>query len=115
MVKHSLVALLIVGFVMAGTQYGLAVSGMWTLGGFGASLTGLASGLAVAKLKKYNQSSPSRTPLEMSLWWALSAYIILIVIVSAGVMIPSVRTFLGQAKLSVPFPEIVSLKGWGRI
>lgn len=112
MVKHSLVALLIVGFVMAGTQYGLAVSGMWTLGGFGASLAGLASGLAVAKLKMYNQSSASRTPLEMSLWWALSAYIILIVIVSVGVMIPSVRAFLGQVKLSVPFPEIVSLKGW---
>ena len=26
---------------MAGTQYILAVSGMWTLGGFGASLVGL--------------------------------------------------------------------------
>jgi L-lactate permease len=51
MVKHSLVAILIIGTVMAGTQYFLSVSGMWTLGGFGASLAGLFSGLAVAKLK----------------------------------------------------------------
>jgi lactate permease len=112
MVKHSLVAILIVGSTMAGTQYALAVSGMWTLGGFGSSLIGLASGLGVAKLKMYNQASPSRSNLEMGLWWALSAYFILIALVSCGVMVPSVKTFLGQVKLTVSFPEIVSLNGW---
>ena len=112
MVKHSLIAILIVGTAMAGTQYVLAVSGMWTLGGFGASLVGLGTGLAVAKLKIYNQTSPSQSRQEMGLWWALSAYLILIAIVSSGVMIPSVKAFLGQVKLTVTFPEIVSLKGW---
>ena len=112
MVKHSFIAILIVGTTMAGTQYALAVSGMWTLGGFGASLTGLVSGLAVAKLKMYHQTTPSQSNLQMGLWWALSAYLILIVIVSCGVMIPSVKSFLGQAKLSFVFPEIVSLHGW---
>ena len=112
MVKHSFIAILIVGSTMAGTQYALAVSGMWTLGGFGASLTGLASGLAVAKLKLYNQTTPSQRDLQMGLWWALSAYLILIAIVSCGVMIPSVKSFLGQVKLSASFPEIVSLNGW---
>jgi lactate permease len=97
---------------MAGTQYILAVSGMWNLGGFGASLVGLGAGLAVAKLKIYNQASPSQTRLKMGLWWALSAYLILIAIVSSGVMLPSVKAFLGQVKLTVTFPEIVSLKGW---
>jgi lactate permease len=48
----------------------------------------------------------------MGLWWALSAYFILIVIVSSGVMIPPVKTFLGQVKLTFAFPEIVSLEGW---
>ncbi len=112
MVKHSLIAILIVGSAMAGTQYALAVSGMWTLGGFGASLVGLGAGLAVAKLKIYNQTSHSQPPMEMGLWWALSAYLILIAIVSAGVMIPSVKALLGQVELTVTFPEIVSLKGW---
>ena len=112
MVRHSFIAILIVGTTMAGTQYALAVSGMWTLGGFGASLTGLVSGLAVAKLKMYNQTTPTRENLQMGLWWALSAYLILIVIVSCGVMIPSAKSFLGQVKLSFAFPEIVSLNGW---
>ena len=85
---------------------------MWTLGGFGASLAGLFSGLAVAKLKIYNQTPPSQTQPEMGLWWALTAYFILIVIVSCGVMIPFVKAFIGQVKLSFTFPEIISLNGW---
>lgn len=112
MVKHSFMAILIIGVAMSGTQYVLAVSGMWTLGGFGASLVGILSGLAVAKLKKYNQTPPSDIISEMSLGWALSAYFILIIIVSSGVMIPFVKDFLGQVKLTFLFPEIVSLKGW---
>jgi len=112
MVKHSLIAIAIIGTAMAGTQYILAVSGMWTLGGFGASLVGLCSGLAVTRLKIYNQTPPSQVQSEMGLWWALSAYFILIVIVSSGVMIPSVKAFLGQVKLTFAFPEITSLKGW---
>ena len=112
MVRHSFIAILIIGIAMSGTQYILAVSGMWTLGGFGASLVGLLSCLLVAKFKIYNQAPPSQATSEMSLWWALSAYFILIVIVSSGVMIPWVKTFLGQIKLSFSFPEIISLKGW---
>lgn len=112
MTRHSLPAILAIGSAMAGTQYVLAVSGMWTLGGFGASLVGLCTGLAVAKLKIYNQVPASRAQSEMGLWWALSAYFILIVIVSAGVMMPSVKIFLGQVKLALAFPEIVSLRGW---
>jgi lactate permease len=112
MVSHSLWAILVVGTTMAGTQYLLAVSGMWTLGGFGASLTGLVSGLAVSKLKKYSRRDSSNLPSGMSLGWALSAYIILIIIVSAGVMVPPVRDFLGGVKLNLSFPETVSLKGW---
>ena len=112
MTRHSLPAILVIGGAMAGTQYGLTVSGLWTLGGFGASLVGLLSGLAVARMPIYNQKPASREQSEMGLWWALSAYFILIVIVSAGVMIAPVKAFLGQVQLALDFPEIVSLKGW---
>jgi len=112
MVKHSFIAIFIIGLAMSGTQYLLAVSGMWTLGGFGASLVGILSGLIVAKLKRYNQTPSSEISSDMSLWWALSAYFILIIIVSSGVMIPWIKSFLGQVKLTFLFPEIVSLKGW---
>ncbi len=58
MLKHSAVALLVIGTAMAGAQYLLVVAGMWTLGGFGASLVGLIACLAVARLKIYNRASP---------------------------------------------------------
>ena len=51
MIKHSAVALLVIGTAMAGTQYLLVTADMWTLGGLGASLVGLIACLAVARLK----------------------------------------------------------------
>ena len=112
MTKHSLPAIVFIGGAMAGTQYAVAVSGMWTLGGFAASLVGLCSCLAVAKLKIYNQKPASQKQSEMGLWWALSAYFILILIVSAGVIIPPIKACLGKVQLTLVFPEIVTLKGW---
>ena len=85
---------------------------MWTLGGFGASLVGMVACLAVARLKIYNMSETPDIPSRMGLGWALSAYLVLIVIVSAGVMIPALKSFLGQVRLSIPFPEITSRTGW---
>ena len=112
MVTHSLTAVAIVGATMALTQYGLAVAGMWTLGGFGASLTGLLSALAVARTGKYSRAPRSQRKSQIGLGWALSAYFILIVIVSAGVMIPAVKSFLGQIQVTLSFPKITSLHGW---
>jgi lactate permease len=112
MIKHSAVALLVIGTAMAGTQYLLVVGDMWTLGGLGASLAGLVACLAVARLKIYNRTQPSDAQSDMSLGWALSAYLILIVTVFMGVMAAPLRDFLGQVKLSLTFPEITSLKGW---
>jgi len=112
MVRHSLPALLIVGTAMAGVQYFLVTSGMWTIGGFGSSLAGLSVCLAVARLKIYNLTETPDVTSRMGLGWALSAYLILILVVSTGVMIPAVNHFLGQVQLSLPFPEIVSRTGW---
>jgi lactate permease len=112
MIAHSGLALLIIGVVMAGTQYALATSGMWNLGGFGASLAGLAACLLVARLGPYRGQPAKEVQAKMSLGWALSAYLILVVIVSLGVMVPSVKAWLGQVKLSMMFPEITSNSGW---
>ncbi|BBO71037.1 lactate permease [Desulfosarcina alkanivorans] len=112
LVRHSAIAILIIGTVMAATQYVLAVSGMWTLGGFGASLMGMCAALMVARLKPYRAAAASDAHAQMSFIWAFSAYIILIVIVSAGELVGPVRNFLGQVRLSMVFPEIVSRTGW---
>jgi lactate permease len=112
MIRHSAVALMVIGTAMAGTQYLLVVSGMWTLGGFGASMAGLIACLIVARLKIYNQTKPSDVKSDMALGWALSAYLILIVVVFMGIVYTPLREFLGQVKLSLIFPETTSNTGW---
>ena len=110
---HGIWAIFIVGTAMAGTQYILAASGMWTLGGFGASLVGLAAGLLAARLPRYRcNHSPVVDNPGMSLALALSGYLILIVVVSCGVIIEPLRLFLSQVKLSLFFPALVTAKGW---
>lgn len=113
--RHSLPAILIIGTVMGGTQYALAVSGMWTLGGFGASLAGMIACVAVARVPLYrnNESTPKVTQNgRMTFGWAICAYGILILIVSAGVLIAPVKAMLGHIKLSLYFPEITTATGW---
>ena len=112
MIRHSAVALLVIGSAMAVFQYLLVVADMYNLGGLGASLAGLVACLAVARLKIYNRNEPSNVHSDMSLGWALSAYLILIVIVFLGVTYPPLKSFLGQIKLSLDFPEIMSRSGW---
>ena len=112
-VACSFPAVLIIGTVMAGTQYLLAVSGMWTLGGFGASLLGLVASLLVARIPVYcKEEAAVIEPPAMTLGWALSAYAILIVVVTAGVVVTPIKDFLGQVQLSLHFPEMATSEGW---
>lgn len=112
MLAHSSLALLIIGSVMVATQYSLAVSGMWTLGGFGASLAGIVASLLVARMPMYRGTETVEVESSMSFGWALSAYLILIVVVSLGVTVPAIREWLGAVKLSLHFPEIKTSLGW---
>lgn len=115
MIRHCALAIAIIGTVMAATQYLLAVTGLWTLGGFGASLAGLIACVFVARLRPYRNKGTMAAAAGgngMSFGWALSAYGLLILIVSLGVLVPPIRQFLGQIKLSLHFPEIVSGAGW---
>lgn len=113
MIRHSALAVLIIGTVMAGVQYGLVAAGMWTLGGFGASLAGMVAALATARLSIYRGDGGAQTEEPvMGMGWALSAYLILIVIVSLGVIEPHARAALNHIKLTLAFPEIKSTLGW---
>ncbi|KMY67646.1 hypothetical protein AAU61_06970 [Desulfocarbo indianensis] len=110
---HGWLALLAVGGVMGLTQYLLAVGGMWTMAGFGASLAGVAACLAVARLSPYRKSTAAAEAASgMGLAWALSAYLILIAIVVPAEMIPLLKKWLGAIKLSLDFPAMVTDGGW---
>jgi lactate permease len=112
MIRHGLVALLIIGLSMTLTQYGLAINGMWTVGGFGASLVGLAVSVLVARLPIYRKESAVPGSNEMPLRWAVSAYVILICIVSLDALVPPVKKALSIVSLNLSFPLITTSNGW---
>ena len=118
-VRESLLAILIIGTVMAGTQYLLAVKGLWTLAGFVAGMAGIVAGILVSRLPMYRRKSTERSndsgsphSPKMSLASALSAYIILIFIVSLAELYKPLHGFLNELKLSLYFPEIKTEAGW---
>ncbi len=116
-VRRSLIAIVVIGSVMAATQYVLAVSGLWTLAGFVAGMVGIVASILVTRLPMYRRSegdtgeAPPDGP-QMSLTFALSAYIILIAIVAPAEIIGPLHEFLGSVKLSLMFPEITTGQGW---
>lgn len=111
-IAHCLPALFIIGLAMSGTQYFLAVSGLWSLGGFGASIAGFVTGLMVARLKRYTRHNSSSSPYEKSLKWAVSAYLVLILVMTAGIVVEPLRDILGRFRLSLSFPEISTRTGF---
>ena len=118
-VKKSLAAIVIIGTVMATTQYILAVSGLWTLAGFGAGLMGIITSILVARLPVYRGHlektagpSPACPAAGISLAFALSAYIILIAVVTLAELHAPTHHVLNQIKLSLYFPEIRTTLGW---
>ncbi|MBL6946337.1 MAG: L-lactate permease, partial [Rhodospirillales bacterium] len=116
-IRRSLVAILIIGSVMAATQYALATNGLWTLAGFVAGMVGIVASILVSRLPMYRNvegevvETPSDGP-KMSLTFALSAYIILIAVVAPAEIIGPLHKFLGSVKLSLMFPEITTSQGW---
>ena len=121
-VKRGCLALLLIGTVMAGTQYALAVTGLWNLAGFVAGLAGLGAGALVARLGFYR--SPSRDghdeaagpvsegTAEMSFLLAVSAYILLIVIVGLAELVPPVHERLNAVVARIRFPATVTALGY---
>ena len=114
---QSLPAILIIGTVMAGTQYFLSVTGLWTLAGFVAGMAGIVASILVSRLPAYRHREKEdiksfAESSRMSLGIALSAYIILIIIVTVSEMYGPVHALLNQVKLSLHFPEITTHSGW---
>jgi lactate permease len=116
-VKHGLMALMLIGGVMALTQYLLATNGLWNLAGFVAGMAGLAVSVVVTRLPLYRQQTASKDqPLgdapDMSLWVAIAPYLILIVVVAAAELWTPLHTALNQVKVQVHFPRVSTALGW---
>jgi lactate permease len=116
-VKQGMPAVLIIGTIMAVTQYALAVNGLWTLAGFVAGMAGLLASVLVARMKCYangqaNSPGQDGDGAGMTFWSAFSAYIFLIIIVTGAELAPWLHGFLNSIKLSLSFPEVSTTTGY---
>ncbi len=118
-VTRNLAAILIMGTTMAGTQYLLAVTGLWSLAGFAAGMAGLAAGVLVSKFRigggRSDESvseSADENGVRMSMVMAVSAYLVLIAIVTVAELVDPVHEFLNSIKLTLSFPEVSTSQGW---
>ncbi len=119
---RAMPAVLILGTVMAGSQYLLAVNGLWTLGATGASLAGLAAGVLVTRLPMYrngplreNQARAAEgfsggKPQSLAL--SFSAYAILIALAFGINLIPQLSEWFNRLQLVARFPEVSTAFGW---
>jgi lactate permease len=125
--KRGWPALLLIGIVMAGTQYLLAVNRLWNLAGFVAGLVGLAASAFVARMAFYRrrqemdvETEPilevngvnNRKRKSMPLLLAVSPYLILILIVGMAELVTPVHEFLNQIQVVMEFPKTETALGW---
>ena len=119
--RRALPAVLLLGAAMSVAQYLLAVSGLWNLAGFLSGLVGLGLGAAVTRLPFYRRSvgDPQSTAVAVdeerqgpSLYLAVSAYLILVVIVAGAELVPQLYTLLNSVVIELSFPRLKTATGW---
>ena len=124
--RTGLAPLLLIGVVMAGSQFLVVTQGLWTVGSMVAGLAGLAAGVGWARWRARGEhglvgfsdravDSPSRSSppsKSLSLGWALFPYALLVGIVLAAQLLPPVRDFLGRVVIRMHFPELSTARGW---
>jgi lactate permease len=126
---RGLPAIVVLTLVMGGVQAALAINGLWTLGATGAALAGLVVGVGLTRIPMYQRAhddsnntaeddQPNGAALanddgkKRSLWIALSAYAVLIVLAFAINLIPALKEFFNGVKLTLQFPAVATASGW---
>ena len=100
-----------ISLAMAAGQYLIATAGLWNIAAFAGSTAGLAVAIPLGLSR--NESDPERVkPDWRRLFKALSAYIILVILILAIQFLPGVKPFLNQASIKIAFPEIVTTQGF---
>lgn len=120
--RRTLLAVLVLSAVMGVTQHLLVTGGLWTLGATGGSMAGLIAGFAITRVPFYRgQPEAGALPTEItngengkqrSLWVALSAYLVLVVLVFALNLITPVTALLDKVQLTLHFPALQTAYGW---
>ncbi len=110
---------LVVGSVVAVTQYILAMAGFFSVAAFGASFAGLIVAVPMARLPFYRgepQQRDTNLPipprLRTRLPLSLAAYGMFLVVIPAAEGIPVLNAFLNQVILDWNFPAATTGLGW---
>lgn len=120
-VRRGLLGVLLIGAAMTVTQYVLAINGLWNLAGFVSGLVGLVVGAGVVRLPSYRGGGDEPPPTSVTtngrrnrpgLYLAISAYLILVVVVTGAELIPPLHAFLNSAVIRVYFPQLSTTYGW---
>ena len=121
--KRALPAVIILSAVMGGVQYILVTNGVWTLGATGAAIAGLVVAILLMRLPRFksrqsdaltNDQASAEPGKEKpkSFLVTVSAYIILVVLAFLINLIPGLKAFLSQVKLTLQFPALSTSSGW---
>jgi lactate permease len=107
-IRRHLPTILFMSIAMGGSQYILAVGGMWTIAGLGGGSVGLAAGLLLATRK--NERGSTWKP-DRDLLYALSGYIALVVI-TLVLRTPAIYERLDGLVLRIYFPALTTQFGF---
>ncbi len=110
-VRRLLIPALFLGAVMALTQYYVAVSGLWNIAAFTASLAGLA--ICIIFLMVFNRRlNSSGKPAMKAIISAFSGYLIVVLVIMAAQFIAPLNDLLKQVSFQVSFPETITSLGF---
>jgi lactate permease len=107
-IRRHLLVILVMALAMGGSQYLLAVGGMWTIAGLGGGSAGLAAGLLLAR--RNNETGSAWRP-DRELFLALSGYIAL-VLITLILRTPAVFNRLEGLVLRIYFPALTTRLGF---
>jgi lactate permease len=123
-VMRTLPAVAVLSAAMAVVQYLLVTNHLWTLGSTGAAMVGLLLGVMLARIPAYRKANDDDPAYEApalktgqigkkrSLFIALSAYGVLVVLAFALNLIQPVKTLLDSINFTLPFPALQTSYGF---
>jgi lactate permease len=111
-VKRLFFKSILIGLVMGGTQYLFAMAGLWNIASFGGGLAGLIVSFPVAQWGQKKGNGKSEKLALGPLLVALSAYGVLIFLTVIILMVPVIKTVLGQTVIQIQFPQTVTTLGY---
>jgi lactate permease len=125
--RRGLLAIALIGTLMAGTQYLLATNGLWNIAAFAAGLVGIGAAVLVARLPLYRAPLVAPADAEASSGKALpnlgarasmpsllaaAPYAILIAIVMIAELFGPIHKLLNQVQLQMSFPATTTSLGY---